>query len=248
MYPLAHLYFVARVLGFRGDAAALGSIFPDSVISSGLEWDNSHSLAEILWKHFRGKGKQLEHFSLGVISHGTEPRGLDYFSDEKYKNYERGYCYEKARSLIDDVVDSCYIAPEDGWWKAHNFIEMSVELHLYQKDPSLLSDLRSALGNSSLITYISRKLEMPLGLNRKVLENSFTLFKGFAVEEDNIDTRVLALRFQNQHYFKHSIESIDLQKCQDLIKRGQKIIATDIEDFFEYAREQMKPVWKEYLG
>ncbi len=248
MYPLAHIYFANRVLGFKGDAAALGSLFPDVIISSGLEWEQSHSLADIIWKHFYGENKNKVSFSLGVISHGVEPHGLDYYSDKKYKDFGKGYCYEKARGLIDEVVDSCYIAPEDGWWKAHNFVEMSVELFLYQKDPSILSILHNSLNNSPLIAFISKELQLPLGLKSKLLENSFSRFKRFAATK-NIDARGLAIRFRNQQYFEnnHDIVSMDLHKCQELIERGKNDIAKDIEDFFKFVQKQMEPVWKEYI-
>lgn len=246
MYPLAHIYFVDRVLGLKGEPAVLGSIFPDAAISNGLEWDKSHSLADMLWNHFQGRDNKMAFFSLGVLSHGIEPRGLDYFSDEKYKDFERGYCYEKSRVFIDEVIASCNVIPEDGWWKAHNFIEMSVELYLFQKYPFLLSILRGALSNSSLIREISKKLEGPLGLSSKLVEESFSLFKEFMLEDD-INARGLALRFQKQHYFEDSNDSIDLVKCQEIIERGKISIAGDIDCFFEYAHKQMKPIWDNYI-
>lgn len=246
MYPLAHIYFVERVLGLKGDPAVLGSIFPDAAISIGLDWNKSHSLADILWNHFQGRDDKMASFSLGVLSHGIDPRGLDYFSDEKYKDFERGYCYEKARVFVNEVIEACCVMPEDGWWKAHNFIEMSVELYLFQKHPVLLSVLRGALSNDALIREISKKLEIPLGVSNNLVEDSFSLFKDF-VAEDDINAGCLASRFQKQQYFEDNNDSIDLDKCQEIIERGKISIAEDIECFFEYAQNKVEMIWEDYI-
>ncbi|MDO9534713.1 MAG: hypothetical protein Q7J85_05130 [Bacillota bacterium] len=246
MYPLTHIYFAEKLLGFLDDAAILGSIFPDVAILSGIEWSESHTLGLCLWENFRGKREELVHFSLGVITHGIKPKGLDYYSDEKYRDFEKGYCFEKARPLVDAVVEACNISPDDGWWKSHNFVEMGIELYLYEKQPELLVSLKKALANNNLITILINDLSPVLKKDKDLLEKVFSTFRKF-IEEEPLDAQILALRYQKQIYFRHNIEFIDLAKSQSIINRSKELIGVDIEDFFNEVKEQVSPIIKEML-
>ncbi len=224
------------------DAAILGSIFPDLLLLSGLDWETSHSLGEKIWHHLHKGGEERVLFSLGVISHGIEPRGLDYYSDEKFGTFEKGYCFEKARPLVDAVVEACNLSLNDGWWKAHNFIEMGVELYLNRRRPELISKLRRAFSNTGLITSLILDLSPVLKIEKAPLEKSFEKFKQFA-EDEPVDARALAIRFQRQIYIRHNIESINISQSRAIIEKGEKIIIPDIEAFFRDVKEKMAPVW-----
>jgi len=246
MYPLTHIYFAEKMLGFLDDAVVLGSIFPDVAILSGIEWSESHTLGLSIWEKFRGKREELVHFSMGVITHGIKPKGLDYYSDEKYRDFEKGYCFEKARPLVDAVVEVCNISPDDGWWKSHNFVEMGIELYLYEKQPELLVFLKKALSNNNLITILIDDLSPVLKKDRTKLENVFLTFRKF-IEEEPLDAQALALRYQKQIYFRHNIDSIDLEKSRNIINRSKELIGVDIEEFFNEVKEQVSPIIKKML-
>ena len=47
-----------------------------------------------------------------------------------------------------------------------------------------------------------------------------------------LDARLLALRYQQQIYFRHNIESIDLVESRDIIHKGKELVACDIEASF----------------
>lgn len=244
MYPLTHLYFAQKVLGFLDDATVLGSVFPDMGVVIGLDWNRSHTLGQELWQHFQGEKKDLLNFSLGVLTHGIEPKGLDYYSHKKYRDFERGYCFEKARPLVNGVIEACYLPSGDGWWKAHNFVEMGIELYIYEKQPELLFLLQKALGNAALIRQLVSVLSPFLQKSDFSVQKVFATFRQFVAEEP-FDVQLLALRYQRQVFFSHQITSIDLLKCQDIIQKGKKLVIMDIENFFEEVKELMLPIWKE---
>ena len=242
MYPLAHLYFMELFIKEPDDAAILGSIFPDIAILCGLEWRASHSLGELIRRQFRHGGEVKDHFSLGVMSHGIEPKGLDYYSDVKFGVFERGYCYEKARPLVDVVIEALHVTPEDGWWKAHNFIEMGVELYVYKQRPELFAKLRAAFSNAGLMNSLAYDLSPLLNIGADVLLSCFERFKRFAVTEP-IDAETMAFRYQRQIYFRHSIESINVSQTSNIIEEGERIILLDIEDFFHCVEGRMALIW-----
>ncbi len=242
MYPLTHIYFARKVLGNLDDATTLGSIFPDMVILCGIPWEESHRLGLKLWPHFKDAPFPLSRFARGVITHGIEPPGLDYFSDEQYETFEKGYCFEKARPLVDQVIEALSIKPEDGWWKAHNFVEMGIELYIFDRNPELLSQMRQSFKNQSLIELLVAHLSPLLVSRTKHLEACFSIFERFVMEEE-IDAELLAVRYERQIYHRHNIDSVDTDYCRELIIKGRQIIEDEIEDFFEDVKKKMEPLW-----
>ncbi len=241
MYPLTHIYFARKVMGFLDDALLLGSIFPDMVTLCDIPWEESHRLGLILWPHFKKAAPPLVHFTQGIITHGIEPRGLDYYSDEQYGSYEKGYCFEKAKPLIEQVVEVLRIPPENGWWKAHNFIEMGIELHIYERFPELQGKLFQAFQQQSLIDLLVSSLSPILVERNRPLKHCFSVFKQY-IEKEEMDATLLAIRYERQINHRHNIESIDIAHCRDLIVKGQRLIETELEDFFEDVKIKIKPI------
>lgn len=230
MYPLTHIYFAHKALGFLDDAVVLGSVFPDIIVVTGLDWKLSHTRGWKFWQCFQEGNKDLRNFSLGVVTHGIEPKGLDYYSDKQYKNFEKGYCFEKARPLVNNVVEACCLPAADGWWKAHNFIEMGVELYIYEKQPELLTLLRQAHANTALVRELIRTFSPFLKKSELSLQEAFAIFRAAAGEP--VDLRRMVLRYQRQIIHRYNIAAIDLPKCKEIILRGKELIVPDIEYFF----------------
>lgn len=243
MYPLTHIYFARKALGFLDDAVILGSVFPDIIVITGLDWHLCHTRGWVFWQHFQKEDKDLRNFSLGVITHGIEPKGLDYYSDKQYMDFEKGYCFEKARPLVDSVVDACYLPVADGWWKAHNFVEMGVELYIYEKQPELLTLLRQAHANTALVRQLTRSFSPLLNKSELSLQKAFAIFRNAAAEP--FDLQRMAMRYQRQVFYRYNITSINLPKCREIILRSKKLIVPDIEEFFQNVKRMMSPTWKE---
>lgn len=242
MYPLAHVFFAEKALQQQNTEIILGSIFPDVLFFSGCDWICSHSLGQSFWQELNAD-REMALFCRGVISHSIEPRGLDYYSDQQYRDYEKGYCYEKARPLVEGVIAACDVSPEDGWWKAHNFIEMGVELYLFEKRPRLLNLLHAALGESKAISNICRKIA-PLIATKSTgqLEQGYRLFQEF-MERGPMDARSLAIRYRDHMFMRHQVTYVNLSQFEDIIEQGREIITADIEIFFDDVTELMLPVW-----
>ena len=245
MYPLTHVYFAHKVLGHIDDATILGSIFPDMVILCGIPWNESHRLGQTLWPHFKNAADPMVPFVMGIITHGIEPRGLDYYSDEQYGVFEKGYCFEKARPLVKQVIEALNIPPENGLWKAHNFIEMGIELYIYDRHPWLPGQVSRAFQNQPLVDRLVTRLSPLLSQRDRPLDHCFSVFSKI-IAEDEINAAFLAVRYEKQLNHRHNIESIDVESCQALIERGQQIIEAEVEDFFEDVKKRMAPVWDEY--
>ncbi len=236
MFPQAHFYFAHRVLGRKNDAVVLGCIFPDMAIGAGVDRNRSHSSGfEIL--EFLKDDEVLLDFALANITHGVNPDGLDYYSDERIPPHEKGYCFEKARTLVDATIETCNIPPEMGWWKAHNIVEMGVELII-----SSLGDygnlMRQAFKNKDLIENISQKMGSFYCLDSKPFVERITNFPK-VVDLSKSTPESLAEKYDCQMKYRHGIH-INIPKTAKLIYQASEMVKDDLEDFFALAARKVQ--------
>ncbi|GBF32736.1 hypothetical protein DCCM_0932 [Desulfocucumis palustris] len=236
MFPQTHVYFAERVLGKLNDAVALGSIFPDMAIGAGVNRDISHSSGRELLDFMRHDAVMID-FARGNITHGVEPDGLDYYGDEKNPPYERGYCFEKGRRFIDPTIEACNIPGEMGWWKAHNIVEMGIELHVSQKRP-YGEILRQAFDNGELIDEIGRQSGAFFGRDPLPFYGRIAHFPDY-IDLEKSTPESLARKYDFQMYYKHRIR-INLPRVARLIDEAAQWVESDLEFFFSDITEKVK--------
>src|SRR5258708_13283257 len=87
-----------------------------------------------------------------VLTHGSEPRGFDWYSDEQYRAplEARGYAFQRGQPLASAAAAACGLAEDQGWWKAHNLVEMAFELTLFAERPACGDHLAVACADTAL--------------------------------------------------------------------------------------------------
>lgn len=236
MYPQTHVYFAETILQKQGDTISLGSILPDMLIGCGFSHSEAHSKGIDIYR-FIDPESYLKDFGRAVASHGFVPEGLDYYGDEKYQDFEKGYCFEKARPFIEQTVDACNIPPEMGWWKAHNIVEMGVE-SLISSSYHYSEQIRSALNNKGLINDVDQLLHdlwQEKDLNFAVRVQKFAEF----VEIEQASPALLARKYHFQMRVKHKVD-INIKKVAALIKEAAEKVTVDISDFFRNSSIMVK--------
>lgn len=228
MYPQTHVYFAQQVLGKMSDAIALGSLFPDMLTGGSLSHQKAHSLGHLLLKTFQDQ-PELCDFARAVITHGIEPGGLDYFGDEKYLDCQKGYCFEKALPLVEATTLACNLPPEMGWWKAHNIIEMGIELRISTSGP-YWEMLQQAFRNEGLIMHLGQELAPITGIGPRELLNRIRRFPRYIVTH-RATSSALATKFQVQMHAKHGIE-INIDAVTGLIELSSCHVEADLDNFF----------------
>ncbi len=229
MYPQTHVYFAEALIGRQSDQVTLGSILPDMLVGRGFNHLEAHSKGAEIYCFLR-KNSALSDFRLAVPTHGFVPKGLDYYGDEKYLDFEKGYCFEKARPFTTKTIEACNIPPEMGWWKAHNIIEMGVEL-LVGAAGDYSGRLKSAFTNRALVSEVDEMLctlwpDRDIGFSRRVKR-----FAGLInVEKPSVES--LAQKYKVQMQVKHQTE-IDTKKTARLIHQAAESVSEDIYQFFE---------------
>lgn len=242
MYPQTHVFFAEVVLEKQGDNVSLGSILPDMIVGSDFKHYEAHSKGVEIHNFLKKNGSLLD-FGKAVVTHGFVPKGLDYYGDEKYLDFEKGYCFEKARPFILKTVEACNIPIEMGWWKAHNIIEMGVELCISSLG-NFGEKIESAFCNRILIGEVN---EMLHDLWKEIKLNFESRVERFAglVELKKATADSLARKYQIQMQLKHR-QDIDVKKVARLIDRAAEEVCSDLQSFFNtttaLVKENLKPI------
>lgn len=241
MFPYTHICFARDVLGRLNHEIILGAVFADTVITGPLSHEDTHRRAGELFTYLAGLGCHRD-FALGALTHSIVPAGLDYYCDEKYLDFERGYAFETARPLVQRVISCCRLPEQMGWWKAHNFIEMAVELQFYRHRGDLYPLLREALADHTLITLLSTKLAGFYQVSAVELAESFPAYAGYILLNE-VTSLALAEKYNLQMEQKHNI-SIDIDGAAEIIEAGLSLTEGTLPAFWQHCTDQVKILLK----
>ena len=238
MFPIAHAWLIERLAAAPTPAHYLGCIWPDMLFESALSHTDSHRsglrLAGALATLPAGPARdEFRAFVVGALSHGTEPHGFDWYSDEEYGGRpaaERGYAFQQAVGITGDAASACGVAPDLGWWKAHNIVEMAFEQPLYLAEPHLGAALAGACGDKALCQRIADVLAGIFGQPAAALAEAMLRFPSvvtFAPDTTQPQAEAYAL----QTRLKHAGSAPDVAAIAALIARAQQLTAPTRDEY-----------------
>lgn len=240
MFPYTHICFTKDVLGDLTGEMVLGAVFPDTVIAGFLEHGETHRRCGQLY-NFLSRVGSFQNFARAAMTHGTTPQGLDYYCDEKYLDFSKGFAFEQARPLVSQVIKSCNLPEEMGWWKAHNFIEMACELWMYNNRRDCHGYMAMALDNRGLILALSELLapffDIPVGK----MAMSFPIY-GEYVLLDEVTAPKLAEKYGLQTRKKHGI-NIDIPAAANVIEEALAIVDRELPQFMAFCTAEVKKLF-----
>jgi hypothetical protein len=235
MFPITHIGFAEKVMNFRNSSVILGAVYPDIVITGCLDYKQTHYCGFELYDYLKG---YCPDFAQAMITHTVKPMGLDYYGDESYKEGYKGYCFQKAQLIVDRVIDACNIPESFGLWKAHNFVEMGIELNTIESQPYLVEELHKAFLDKAAIEQIARPIEHYYGLMNNEIAKSFYKLSHY-IELDRSNCHTMAEKYNLQMQSKHHI-SIDVNKAEEIIESCRSIVRNDIEEFIQSCSIEVK--------
>lgn len=240
MFPYTHICFAKDVLGDMTSEMVLGAVFPDTVIAGFLEHSETHRRCAQL-HNFLSRVRLFQNFAKAVITHGTTPHGLDYYCDEEYHDFSKGFAFEQARPLVNKVIKACKLPEDMGWWKAHNFIEMGCELWMYNNRQDCYGHLAKALDDRGLILSLSELLapffDVPVGK----IAMSFPIY-GEYVLLGEVTAPKLAEKYGLQTKKKHGI-NIDVAAAADVIEDALVIVNQSLPEFMAFCTTEVKKLF-----
>jgi hypothetical protein len=235
MFPITHTWFAEKVMGLKDNSLILGAIFPDIVITGCLDYKQTHYCGFELYNKLVDNNSN---FAKAMATHTIYPKGLDYYGDERYKSGCKGYCFQKGQLIVNEVIDACNIPESFGLWKAHNFIEMGIELNIINNQQNLLEELHRAFLDKAAIEQVSGPIEGYFGLKRNEIIESYKRFSQY-IEMDKTDCHSMADKYNLQMQSKHSIK-IDVDRAAIIINNCRSLVETDFQEFIQYCGIRVK--------
>ena len=243
MFPITHIWFSRRVLGYVNNMTVLGSIFPDTVIKCSLTYDQTHNSGWGLYEYFKDHSEEYLDFARAMITHTVNPNGLDFYGDEAYGRGYKGYCFQKAVAIEKEVIEACNIPDKFGLWKAHNFIEMGIEMNIAESEKELIGIFHNGLTDKRLIGEVSNRIESYFGSQSESVVECFGKFTEF-MELQELSSLALASRYNTQMQVKHGIR-INISRCSEIIEKSRSIVQEDFESFIDYCTTKVKTMLEE---
>ena len=243
MFPITHIWFSKKVLGYMNNMTVLGSVFPDTVIKCCLTHDQTHDIGWGLYKFIKERKEECLDFTKALFTHTVNPKGLDFYGDEEYGTGYKGYCFQKAIEIEREVIEACNIPEEFGLWKAHNFIEMGIEMNIASSNLELLDAFHEGLTDYCLEKELSSLLDEYYGLKDRSVNGCFSRFSGL-MELKDLSSLAFASRYDIQMQAKHGI-NINISKSSEIIEKSRSIVQTDFEYFIDYCTEKVESMLKE---
>lgn len=246
MFPVTHIYYYSTLFDVT-DAGVIGSVYPDTRLLTGLKWSETHRGAVDLYQSLDDDARErFLPFFQGLFTHSVDSSGLDYYGDEKYRDYERGYAYYRALEIIPDVVRACKIPPEMGHWKAHNFIEMGIESLIGKNNPRIASWIERANKDRSLPKELAGMLSVFYRIPADVIENSIVKFVEFM--QPSGDPMDLGRSYSRVLFIRHGISDADPAEIARVIRLAGEVVKDEYSDFLAGCRENFIRRWKDLPG
>lgn len=234
MFPIAHAYLLTRTVLAPSAAHFLGCVWPDMLFESPLSHAQSHRSGAGLAKHAASLSAGVDRdtfrgFVAGVLSHGSEPHGFDWYSDEEWGGRPlaaKGYAFQRGLPLAERTAEACGVAPEQGWWKAHNIVEMAFEHPLYTADSELGRQLELACTDLDLMRTVAEPLSAFFQLSPAELVTPMRRFRE-VVRLRPVDATSSAQTYAQQVRLKHPGAQPDEAAIAALIGEAERGIAGD---------------------
>lgn len=247
MFPIAHVWLLERIIARPGPAHYLGCVWPDMLFGSPVSHAQSHQQGRELLAFARGRqaraapaADEFAAFVAGALSHGSEPQGFDWYSDEAYGDQPaeaRGYAFQHGRALAEETAAACHLPPSYGWWKAHNIVEMAFEVPLHQAEPHLGARFVAANADGALVARLAEPLAEFYGQPAEALAQAMRTFGQWWTPASSNAT--LAHLYALQLGAKHHVADADEPALAALIERTTALIAADREIFLAVAVERV---------
>jgi hypothetical protein len=246
MFPIAHAWMIEQRIPSPTLAHYLGCVWPDMLYGSPLTHQQTHregaALAAYAASLPPGDGiEEFRQFTLGALSHGVEPHGFDWYSDEEYGGLpasEHGYAFQRGRPLAERAAVACGVDPSQGWWKAHNLIEMAFERRLFAERLERGERIAAACAAAALVERISARLGEHFGQPASLITAPVAYFPQVVeLRPATIDS--LARTYAMQTRLRHPGAEPDEAALANLIAEAETIVAPDGDEFLRASAEQV---------
>lgn len=228
MFPLVHYFVNSKILKNTSHLTVLGGLFPDLARSVGFDRNEAH----IMGADFHAWcPKEAIALALGIVAHGSKPPAVDYYADEFWPGYKKGWCFMIGEKYMRRVQSATHLPDNLIWWKSHNFVEMACELITEHRDPLLKTKIKAAICDKEAIETAANLLGEYCHIEPKKISQVFSQVPQiFAI--DNISALTLAQKQAAAFPRLHGVTDADIPAMAELIELIAQDITPLYDDFF----------------
>ena len=232
MFPLMHSYFAKTICRKESSLIAIGAILPDLGTLMGLERKAAHEMGAGLLRFCEHRSPELLEFAIAYASHGIDPFGLDYYADEFWPQGEKGYCFQRAVFYKQRVQEACNLPAQWAVWKGHNFVEMSYELLMLEKDPYINDFLLRAVEDAEAVRIVAAVYHDFCGVAEEAVRQAVLKSRDiFCLKL--VSPEHLALHYGRQLQSRHGITGVDLPQAAAIIADMQRDLRPEFVPFYQ---------------
>jgi len=174
MLPLSHTYVSTKATNRRTPLLILGSILPDIATTSEQQIgrDQIHNSPKEFANFIEQNYSNLSDLGLGVRLHSQIDGGADFYSDDT----NVGYAVLEGAKISEDVASLLEIPDGNvSLVLAHNFIEMAVDLYLYQNQREVWNIYNSGIKDvKTKMPQVAKCISSYMNLDKSVVSNEIS--------------------------------------------------------------------------
>ncbi len=154
MFPLVHCFVNHKIYRETplDPLLILGALWPDLARGANCSRNAAHRMGDDFYRWCREQAPAALPLARGIISHGIRPCCVDFYADEYWPGYVKGWCFGVGAAYIPRVEKAMDIPHRFAWWKSHNFVEMSYELMIAEDAPQIAKMILEASRNEEAKT------------------------------------------------------------------------------------------------
>lgn len=241
MCPLTHIYIATKVSERENPLLVIGSVLPDFVwMSRRLPSDKLHDNPIDFYEFIKFRDNEMLDLALGMLLH-SNAKGADYYSHF----HEGGYAMTKGKNLIKDLVNLFNFKDEKlNLYKAHNFIEAALDIHLLKNNkylPNLYKEDLRSIDIEKIARLIHEFTNFDIKLIKKDLALFFKIFGPDSVSSEkafvsNFFPPILEIAFR---------QKASNAEIQHILTKAKKLTEGDWEELIDMIILRMK---KDFAG
>ncbi len=218
MFPIVHYYANRFIFPQVSSLMALGGLFPDLAAGMGIQRDDAHQMGDALYQFCINQQPQAVDFARGVLSHGVNPQGVDYYADESWPGCDKGWCFEEGKRWMAALAKVSHLPDNLLWWKSHNFIEIGFELLIDEAQPEIKRQIIAALANRPAMEQACNLIASFCGISPEAAEKVFLQTPNiFALQQ--VTPFTLAEKQAAAFALRHNVGNADVSGMAQLLQQ-----------------------------
>ena len=246
MFPIVHYHINKRLLPYMSHLSILGGLWPDLAVGVGMDRNQAHEMGDDFFKWCMDNNPEGKELAWGILLHGSTPKGVDYYADEFWPGYHKGWCFKIGKHYEPQVAQVTKLPENYTWWKSHNFVEMSYELITDKTYPHLKEELLEAVRTPSSIEAAAQILSQYTGVDPKDIYRVFSRVPTtFAIED--VSPQLLSQKQCVSFNRRFNHYDADPVAMAELLKIMQAELADSYNEFMGFVEEQVAQMLTSYL-